>query len=480
MAQIDIKNCFLRVCDGRRATLSPASVPANSALTFTDADYHHGTRWQTLDPVSVSIVVAGTNTALSVVAVSTQGSKSVTINQSTNGGGAATGTANQIIAAVVASAAASALVTVANAGGSSGVGVTDAVSATPLATGPRVLTVKIGDGNLTWDETQNRVYFKDRGILDAVRNGDETPLDVKWAFAYEFLEEVVGTQASVTSSNAAPWTLTPADTLIVTFDTGGAQTFTFSATAAVKAGSAPTLPPTASNTLLVKVDGGAVQTFTFAGSENTPALVAALINNTMTGGSAVVNGSNIDLRSDSKGTGSSIQVTGGSAAAAVGQAVATASGSGNVVNIVSVKYSELTTILSGLTNGTLTQATGGYAVLTSNVTGGGSTVTITGTARTEFGFASGTTTGLTTGTPTVEDALDQRANGSTWITTSPDTCEPYCVDLELEYDAPCTPVRKEFAVYPMFRYEGLDHDPKGSQVSVNGKCNVTVATVYEF
>lgn len=278
MAQIDLKNCIVRVCDGRRATLSPASSPPNSRLTFTDADYHAGTRrGNGLDPISIAIVKAGISTPLSIVVVSTQGSKSITINVATDGGGVNTSTAAQIITAFNLSAPAKALASIANFSGSSGAGLTDAAVAANLGTGPRNLSAKIGDGNFTWEEMVERVYTKDRGLLDAVKNGDQMPVDVKMSYAWEFLLA----------------------------DTGS-------------------------------------------------------------------------------------------------------------------------------------------------------------------------------GTPTTEDALEQRGEAAAWVTTSPDNCEPYCVDIEVENDIPCTPAQKEFLMFPMFRFEDLDHDPKASMVEVSGKCHVLAPSVYRF
>lgn len=474
MAQIDIKNTFLRVCDGRRASLTPASAPGNSKLTFTDANPHRGTQWQSVDPVTVAIVVAGNNTPLSV---SVSG-KAITINQSTGGGGAATGTAAQIIAAYNLVAAAVALATIANFTGSTGAGITDPVAATALGNGPRALTVKIGDGNLTWDEKINRIYFKDRGILDAVRNGDEEPMALKWEFAYEFLEAVSSPQAVSESNNAAPWALSPGQTLLVQFDVGGVQTFTFTATGAVRAGGGPTLPPAAGSTLLIKVDGGAVQTVTFTGAESTPTLLAGQINHALAGAEAVVNGGNIDFHSPTQGSASSIQITGGTALVAIGHTVGTSSGSGNVPNIAAVGMADAFAVLAGLTNGTVANDGLGHLVFTSATSGVGSTAQVL-PASTAVGFGFNTELN-TSGIPTIEDVLEQRGNASGWVTTSTDTCEPYCIDLELEYDAPCTPPRKEFALFPMFRHESLDHDPKMSKVSVSGKCNVTQALVSEY
>ncbi len=58
--------------------------------------------------------------------------------------------------------------------------------------GPNRLTVKIGDGNLTYDEKVAREYKMDRGRLDQVRNGDQAPIDVEFAFAFIYITAPTG------------------------------------------------------------------------------------------------------------------------------------------------------------------------------------------------------------------------------------------------------------------------------------------------
>jgi hypothetical protein len=53
---------------------------------------------------------------------------------------------------------------------------------------PKVLTLKIGMGNLTYTEHKKREYTLDRGKLSTVRNGDDTPIDVAIDFIWEFLK----------------------------------------------------------------------------------------------------------------------------------------------------------------------------------------------------------------------------------------------------------------------------------------------------
>lgn len=77
--------------------------------------------------------------------------------------------------------------------------------------------------------------------------------------------------------------------------------------------------------------------------------------------------------------------------------------------------------------------------------------------------------------PTIEDALKRKGLASNWLTTSPDPCEIYCVDIVLTNFPPCPNVYIEQIILPMFRWEDLAHDPKTSAVAVTGKCNVIQA-----
>jgi hypothetical protein len=55
------------------------------------------------------------------------------------------------------------------------------------------ITVKIGEGTVSWTERKERRYILDRGQLDDVRNEDEAPLEVNLAFMWEY---IVGTTGS--------------------------------------------------------------------------------------------------------------------------------------------------------------------------------------------------------------------------------------------------------------------------------------------
>jgi hypothetical protein len=56
------------------------------------------------------------------------------------------------------------------------------------------VTVKIGEGNLTFSEKRNMEYVLDRGLLDTVKEGDQVPVEVKFDFMWEYISgTTVGT-----------------------------------------------------------------------------------------------------------------------------------------------------------------------------------------------------------------------------------------------------------------------------------------------
>lgn len=75
---------------------------------------------------------------------------------------------------------------------------------------------------------------------------------------------------------------------------------------------------------------------------------------------------------------------------------------------------------------------------------------------------------------TFEDALKKRNFASNWVTTDPDACSPYCVDIEIAYDPNCG-VDREFITLPLFRYEDFGHNFKDGVLDLSGKCNVIEA-----
>lgn len=78
---------------------------------------------------------------------------------------------------------------------------------------------------------------------------------------------------------------------------------------------------------------------------------------------------------------------------------------------------------------------------------------------------------------TVEEALKNTGRASDWVTTSPDICEPYCVDIIIHYHSPCEDINDEVITLQYFRWDSLDHNLKDGTVAVKGQCNITQAVV---
>ena len=84
--------------------------------------------------------------------------------------------------------------------------------------GAEELTVKIGEGNLTYSEARNIEYTLDRGTLDEVREGDEVPIDVSLDFVWEYLKGSTGSGTPTVedvlknTGEASDWVSTDADT----------------------------------------------------------------------------------------------------------------------------------------------------------------------------------------------------------------------------------------------------------------------------
>lgn len=80
-------------------------------------------------------------------------------------------------------------------------------------------------------------------------------------------------------------------------------------------------------------------------------------------------------------------------------------------------------------------------------------------------------------TPTIEEALKKIGAASAWLTTADDTCQPYCVDIEVWNAAGCAVAEDELIVLEEFYYENLDHDLREGTIACSGRCNRTEASL---
>lgn len=79
--------------------------------------------------------------------------------------------------------------------------------------------------------------------------------------------------------------------------------------------------------------------------------------------------------------------------------------------------------------------------------------------------------------PSMRDVLYNINNASTWVSSDPDTCNPYCIDIRITLDQPCLADKKEVIFLQHFRHEKLSFSAKDSTIACSGKCNVTRANV---
>jgi hypothetical protein len=235
-------------------------------------------------------------------------------------------------------------------------------------------------------------------------------------------DAVAASAGYAAASVAAPWALAHGDTLVVAIDGGLPATATFNATAAARENTpAETYALSNGQTLILKVDRGAVQTIAFLTSEfvdianATAEEVAAVINANVAGARATVTsgGTKVTITSDTKGTGSYIEVTGGTANTALAFNTAEVQGTGNVADITQVSAAEAETVIEAAVAGCAVSVVGGYLRITSSTTGASSSVQVqaSSTADDEFGFDNATHSGSAGGVVNVID-VDAKYDGT--------------------------------------------------------------------
>lgn len=81
---------------------------------------------------------------------------------------------------------------------------------------PQRIEVKVGEGNLTWSETKEYEYLRERGDLDSVKEGDEQPVEMSMEFVYEYVKTQSGktitpVDALKQAGPAAEWVTSSSD-----------------------------------------------------------------------------------------------------------------------------------------------------------------------------------------------------------------------------------------------------------------------------
>ena len=229
---------------------------------------------------------------------------------------------------------------------------------------------------------------------------DAGTLDTAAKAALQLLSAATApTAGTVLGTATAPFDLEPGDTLLVDVDGGGLLTATFTATAAVRtSANVETFDLANGLTLTVTIDGGPVQSIAFLTAEfvditNATALeVAAVINAKIVGASATVFTGAVRITSDTRGSGSSVNVTGGTANSGgvnrLGFVTGAVAGTGNVANIDAVAVAEVKAVVEAAVAGCTVTDVAGAVRIASNTTGALSSVQVgaASTADDELGF----------------------------------------------------------------------------------------------
>lgn len=78
---------------------------------------------------------------------------------------------------------------------------------------------------------------------------------------------------------------------------------------------------------------------------------------------------------------------------------------------------------------------------------------------------------------TVEDALKRRNGAAAWVSASPDSLAPYCVNFAIIYSPPCPQVQKETITFPQCHYIEIAHSIKDATLAIKLSANCTEPTV---
>jgi uncharacterized protein len=198
------------------------------------------------------------------------------------------------------------------------------------------------------------------------------------------------TPAVLTSAAASPFSLQNNERVVLSVNGGADASAVFTGAAASVATGAGPFALADGMTLLVRVDGGPEQRLPFAAldfanvAQATATEVAAAINASIIGGKATAR-PGLTLTSDTAGTSSRLQVTGGTANTPLGFPASVAQGTGNVANLRAVTADEVKAVVEAAVPGVqVDQGVGGVVVLQTSSTG--VAATIQARATTAFGF----------------------------------------------------------------------------------------------
>lgn len=241
------------------------------------------------------------------------------------------------------------------------------------------------------------------------------------AATLDLLTASAAATAGYTESAAEPFVIADGDTLVVAFEAGGDQTFTFDANAAVRQSADGPFDLNNGQTLVITV-GAVTNTWTVVSSEysNVDAATAAEVRNSLNaffaanGMAAVasVASAKVVITTNQKGDGALINIASGTANTALGFTTGALNGVGNVADSNAVTAAEVVAMASGITNGTAT-VVAGKVRFTSATTGGSSTAQVkaSSTADDNLGFDNAVHTGLA-GTAVATLTVDGKTDGT--------------------------------------------------------------------
>lgn len=225
------------------------------------------------------------------------------------------------------------------------------------------------------------------------------------------------TSAVVTGTETEPFDLEPGN-LTIDVDGGGGVAAAFTAVAAEEtAVNAGTYALADGETLTVSVDQGSVQTITFLAAEfsniaaATASEVVDVINAKISGAFADLDGGNPRITSDTRGTDSYVQITGGTANTALGFPTVEIQGTGNVGNIDFVTVAEVKAVVEAAVAGVTVTDVSGAVKIASDTTGPSSSLQISSSdIQTAIGLSTATATG-TDGSPVNTLKVEGRYDG---------------------------------------------------------------------
>lgn len=225
--------------------------------------------------------------------------------------------------------------------------------------------------------------------------------------------------AQITGTIAGPYAIAPGDTLQINRDAAGNSTATFNAVAAHIDGGAGPYALQDGLTLILRVNGGVLQTVTFRDADfidtavaTTAEVVVALLAG-LTGVTAIAKpDGTFTITSLLKGTGSSLEITGGTAANLLGLNTGIATGTGNVRDISAVTALEVKSVVEAAVTGVTVTEYGNALRITGTVVGTSGVLQVlpASTADDEIGLDNLTHSGGTgAATPTLQ--IDGRYDG---------------------------------------------------------------------